>query len=451
MKRSVWFGFCFMFATAGTAQAGFREDLEVGLTLFQIGKDDRAVSYLARATAAQPRNPDAVIPYGISLARLERYADAVSALTSIPLKGPLGADGAYFLGRAYLALGIRDEAQKAFRKSAELIGPLSNRALLEAGRLALTGGDVETARRDFERLLQLQAAGELAAEAKAGLAEIERRRANRFAFNADAGLRYDSNVPLVSSPTANDAGVRAVFNLQARYRTIETKTWRSEFAALVNQGRFFDQVHRPFDLGVHRLNADLTHKFSFAPIRLGAEVALDYQTKDFGYYRRSAGVGPTLTLALGSRLATAASWQARADDFANPDRDGVDQRGQVNQFVFWDQTGYAGVGASYERAGARSNRWFYTQTSFRVFGGGDVYGGVLGDVGVDTTYTRYSRLPQPRTDTAVAFAGGLSRFWGLWGVRASAAYLRNAATAEFASPGAAFRKWLAGFDIRLRL
>lgn len=451
MKRSVWLGVFFVLATAGLAMAGFREDLEVGLALFQLGKDDRALPYLARAAAAQPKNPDAVIPYGISLARLDRYADAVSALTSVPLKGPFGADGAYFLGRAYLALGMRDEAQVAFRKSAELNGPLSNRALLEAGRLALTAGDVDTARRDFERLLQLQAAGELAAEAKAGLAEIERRRANRFAFNADAGLRYDSNVPLVSSPTASDAGMRAVFNLQARYRAIETKAWRSEFAALINQGRFFDAAHRPFDLGVHRFNADLTRKFSFAPVRFGAEVSLDYQTKDLGFYRRSAGVGPTLTLAVGSRLATAASWQSRVDDFANPDRDGIDQRGQLNQFVFWGQTGYAGVGASYERAGARSNRWFYTQTSFRVFGGGDIYAGFLGDVGVDTTYTRYSRLAQPRTDTAVAFAGGLSRFWGPWGIRASAAYLRNAATAEFASPGSAFRKWLAGFDVRYRL
>ncbi len=438
---------------SASAQDDFSGNLEIGTTLFRLGKDEKAVIYLERAAEARPDDSSALIPLGISLSRLGRHEEAVTVLERAELKGTLGADGAWYLGESWKALGNREAARHAYQLAAELGGPLSTRALLESGRMALTLGDLQGAERDFERVLQLQAAGDLAAEARAGLSEVSRRRSTRLAVNVDAGIRYDSNVLLSGAPTSDDRGFRAVVNGQGRYRFIETQSLRSEGAVVVNQGRYFDPDHRALDLGVHQAQADLTWRPGKLPLRLGGLVRAEYWTLDFHFYKRAIGVGPRLLVAMGENFATAASWEWRLDDFRSDERDGINRRAQLNQFAFWGKTGYAGIGASYETNRAADDFWIYDLLSARIFGGGDVGAGILVDGSFEYLLTPYLAESVDRTDRALSAALGVSRWWGDWGVRLSTAWIRNenVRAPEIGVLAGNYTKWLGGLEARWRM
>ncbi len=435
----------------GAQDAPWETDVEIGSTLFRLGRDERAVVYLERARSARPDDPDVLLPLGISLSRLGRHREAVDILSAAPLRGPLAGDAAFFLGKSWEALGDREKAHRAYSQAARLRGPLGSRALIEAGKMAMSAGDLVTAQQSFERLLQLESAGALADEARAGIADIQRRRAQqKLALSVDAGLRYDSNVLLLPASTADADGWRAVVNAQGRYALLETKPFRAEIAAGINQGRYFKPVHQPFDLGVHNLRLDGQYRIGTLPVRIGLGLGADYWTLDFNYYKRAGLVTPRLMVAEGSSLATSLAWQWRADDYAFDGRDSVNRRTELTQFFFWGRTNYLGLGGSYEQNRSQDDYWKYDLAVIRLFGGGEVGAGLVADAAFDFALTPYLAQPVDRTDQALTLALGLSRWWGSLGARLSGAWTNNEnlRAADITLTADSYAKVLVGADVR---
>ena len=429
-------------------------DQEIGLTLYHLDRVDRALPYLERAAQTEAGASRVAVPLGISLSRLQRHEEAVEILSNLSLEGEQGSEAAYHLARSYHALGNVPAARDAYRRSFELGGSLSHRALLEAGKLALSSGDLGDAEQNFSRLLELEAAADLTSEAQLGLAEVQRRREQRrFRMSADTGLRYDTNVPMAVDPGTEDGGFRSELNLQARYHAFEQGAWQSDAALHINQGRYLTPEHRPLDLGIHQARINVQYKPADLPLRFAVHGAGDYLTQDFARYRHGLGGGPQVTAALGEQLATVLAWTWRRDDYANDERDGIHRRTQLTQFVFWRENGYGGIGGSYGQNRAQSPDWTYDQITVRTFAGDEIVGGLLVDASVDYVVTPYLNQSAPRTSRMLSVSAGLGRYWGHWGFRLSGARMINRGV--YPDPAALamaedFTKTLVGLDLRAR-
>lgn len=445
--RFVWIAAAlFWFAAAGPVAAQdagrYREDLEVGLTFLDLGQYARAAAYLGKAYAAKPKEADAAVPYAAALLRLNRDKEAVAILQKFDTP-----EAAYYLAEALKKQGKNDEARAAYVKAGGGKGPLSARAMLEAGRLANTAGDYGAARSNFERVLELDAAGDLVAEAKKELSALASRK-GPFGVAASAGVRYDSNVRLAQEAASGDGGLRIVGALQGSVRLLDKKGWKSEAVASIDQGRFLKPALQPLDFGAHRAQANLTYKAGKFPARLGAEAFVQYNTLNFAAYSLGVGAGPQLLVAEGDHLASAASWAWRTDNFALNPRDAVVADSSLTQFVFWGKTGYAGAGGNLQFNRARGQDYQYRILAVRGFAGGELGPAIQLDGGIDFTMTPYGKVD--RIERTLTGSVGVGKYWGSVGFRASGAFVSNNTTAAPAVPRFDFHKTVVGLDARWR-
>lgn len=426
-------------AAPAAAQERFGENVEVGMTFYDLGQYERALKYLEPAYKAKPADEDVSVAYAATLVKLGRAAEAVPILERFQ-----SPQAVFQLGEARKALGDKAGAREAYRRAAAAGGPLSARALLEAGRMASAEGDFGAAKTDFERLLQLEGAGDLVQEARNELAALESKR--RFGMAASLGIRYDTNVRLAQEPASGDGGLRAVVNLLARYRLVQTERVRSEVAVAVDQGRYTNGALQPLDLGSEALQADVTWKPFDFPLRAGVQADVSQQTLDFANYNVGVGVGPRMLVAEGAHLATTAAWSWRKDNFSADARDGIERATVVNQFVFWGKNGFAGLGGAYQMNRAVDPAYQYDVATARVFAGDEFGPGVAVDGGLDFSRTAYTRLDRVERTTVAAV--GVGKYWGAIGVRVSEAFVVN--RSETTGAGFDFRKNVAGLDLRWR-
>lgn len=415
----------------------YGENVEVGMTFYELGQFDRALKYLEPAYNAKPESEAVAVPYAATLVKVGRAQEAVPILEQF--KSP---DAAFQLGEAKKALGDKAGARAAYRVAAQSNGPLGPRALLEAGRMSSAVGDYAAAKTDFERVLQLQGAGDLIAEAKNELALLESKQ--RFGLGASLGVRYDSNVRLAQAPASGDAGMRTVLNLQGRYRLVNTDTFRSDVAIAIDQGRYLAQTLRALDLGSETAQVDLTYKLFDWPVRLGGQIEAAHETLDFKNYGVGLGAGPRLLVAEGKHFATTAAWKWRKDNFALDSRDGIERSTVVNQFVFWGKAGFAGLGGSYQLNRAVDVVYQYDVVTGRLFAGDEIGPGIAVDAGFDLSRTRYTQIKRSERTTVASL--GVGKFWGPVGLRISDAFVVN----QSDGAGFDFKKNVVGLDLRWR-
>lgn len=418
----------------------YGENVEVGMTFYDLGQYERALKYLEPAYQAQPANESVAVAYAGTLVKLGRAAEAVPILEKLA-----SAEAAFQLGEAKKAMGDKAGARSAYRKAAQSSGPLGPRALLEAGRMSSAVGDYGAAKTDFERVLQLQGAGDLVNEAKNELASLASRR--RFGFGAFLGVRYDSNVRLAQEPASGDGGMRTVLNLQGRYRLVNAEKFRSDVAVAIDQGRYLPQALRALDLGSEAVQVDLTYKLFNWPVRIGGQVEAVHQTLDFNNYGLGVGAGPRLLVAEGKNFATTAAWKWRKDNFALDFRDGIERSTVVNQFVFWGKSGFAGLGGSYQMDRGRDVNYQYDVVTGRLFAGDEFGPGIAVDAGVDLSRTRYLHVDRAERTTVASV--GVGKYWGPVGVRFSDAFVVNQSDSK-SGTGFDFRKNVVGVDLRYR-
>lgn len=420
----------------------YREDLEVGLTFFDLGQYVRAAMYLDKAYAARPDDPEVAVPYAASLLRTNREAQAIPILEKFDTP-----EAAYYLGEAYKKKGRTAEARAMYEKAGGASGPLSARALLEAGRLASAAGDYGAARSSFERLQTLDTAGDLVGEARKELAGLKSKK-SRFGATAALGVRYDSNVRLAQEPASGDSGFRSVLSGQASGRLLEKGAWKSDVLLSVDTGRFLKPELQPLDFGAQRLEVNLNGKPGKLPVRLGAAVFAQYNTLNFATYSLGFGAGPQALVAEGEHLATSASWAWRTDNFAVDTRDAVVSQSNLSQFIFWGQTGYAGVGGEAQFNRSRGLAYQYRIFTFRGFAGGEVGYGLQLDGGLDFAATPYRKVD--RIERTLTGSVGLAKYWGAFGIRGSGAFVSNNTTAAPDVTRFDFHKTVVGLEARVR-
>lgn len=418
----------------------YGENVEVGMTFYDLGQYDRALKYLEPAYQAKPGNEQVAVAYAAALVKVGRADEARAILEKFT-----SAEAAFQLGEAKKALGDNAGAREAYRKAAQSNGPLGPRALLEAGRMSSAVGDYAAAKTDFERVLQLQGAGDLINEAKNELANLESRR--RFGFGAFLGVRYDTNVRLAQEPASGDRGLRTVVNLQGRYRLVNGARLRSDVAVSIDQGRYLAQNLRALDLGSEAVQADATYKLFSWPVRIGGQVEAAHQTLDFNNYGLGLGAGPRVLVAEGKAFATTAAWKWRKDNFALDARDGIERSAVVNQFVFWGKSGFAGIGGAYQMNRAVDMNYQYDVVTGRLFAGDEFGPGIAVDAGVDLSRTRYTQVERAERTTVASL--GVGKYWGPAGVRVSEAFVVNQSDSK-SGTGFDFRKNVVGFDVRYR-
>ena len=135
-----------------------------GAAAQQLGETKRALAYYEQANAIQPRAETfsniGTIQYGLG-----DYTKAAAAYEGSLLIRPQSALTNRNLGDAYLRLGRKDDARRAYRKAVEQgqvevsLGPSDARAIARLAVYQAKAGDDATARRSLQRA-QLLAPGD---------------------------------------------------------------------------------------------------------------------------------------------------------------------------------------------------------------------------------------------------------------------------------------------------
>ena len=131
-----------------------RANMNVGRTLFALGRDEEALTYLTRAVDADPTSRDARVVRGLAYSESDRPERALVDLTTALELDPDFAEAWVVLGIAYDAMGRTADAEHALRRALELRPdhPLASNSL---GVVLLDAGRTEEAERCFRRALQI--------------------------------------------------------------------------------------------------------------------------------------------------------------------------------------------------------------------------------------------------------------------------------------------------------
>jgi tetratricopeptide (TPR) repeat protein len=131
-----------------------------GAAAQQLGDNKRALAYYEQANAIQPR-ADTFSNIGTIQYGLGDYAKAAAAYEGSLLIRPIGAVTYRNLGDAYLHLGRKDDAKRAYLKAVEQaevevsVSPSSGRAIARLAAYQAKAGDDAAAMRNVTRALAL--------------------------------------------------------------------------------------------------------------------------------------------------------------------------------------------------------------------------------------------------------------------------------------------------------
>jgi len=149
------------------ALGNIRSYLGMGRLLFDAGMYNEARLRAELVLDRDPRNVDALLLYGRTLNRQNRFRDALGAFnTALAVDGrPAAYDG---LGQAQIGLGDEKAAEAAYREGADK-NPRSVEARVSLGQFLLTANRARDAEQELLQAVQLDPRNELANRAAASL------------------------------------------------------------------------------------------------------------------------------------------------------------------------------------------------------------------------------------------------------------------------------------------
>lgn len=127
---------------------------DLGTYLLALGRLDEAASELRRAVALAPKAFNPLLNLGIVLVEQGRFADAAGVLEKALALDPRSPAARLYAGRAHLALGASEQAEKELRAAHEFGGGRYALALFHLGQLYMERGERELARSAFEAYLR---------------------------------------------------------------------------------------------------------------------------------------------------------------------------------------------------------------------------------------------------------------------------------------------------------
>ena len=165
--------------TLAKAAAGGSKEFQAGVSAFNAGNFEQAVTQFQAAIAQAPAVPALHVNLALALFRLNRSAEAVASLEKAAELGPNEAPIHYQLGSAYVDLQAYDKAVAALTKGLAARpdltkDPLAAEATATLGAVYFAQGKVAEAEAEFQRVL---AATPKNASATLGMAKVHFSRA----------------------------------------------------------------------------------------------------------------------------------------------------------------------------------------------------------------------------------------------------------------------------------
>jgi tetratricopeptide (TPR) repeat protein len=231
-----------------TALAAYEGVLALDTTLtgiaFRMGRiyqtlDDpeRAARAFARELKRDPRNAEAALELGISLAQMGREADAIARLEALTKKDPRDDRAWSALGFAYHAAGRTREAETAMRRALEL-PPGRAAEHRDLGALLASQGRDREARAEFQKAMAMDPKD---AAAWINLGNLERRAGRNeqaLAAYRAAEARDSSQALALQGEAQTLAAMGRAREAEAAYRRwIERRP--SDFGARLEAIHFF--------------------------------------------------------------------------------------------------------------------------------------------------------------------------------------------------------------------
>lgn len=137
----------------------------------ELGRTGDAQREYVESLRLKPYTPGVHLAFGKAMAAAGNWAGAVAEFTAESKLRPQSAETFYYLGSALLQQGQASEALNALSRSGEL-APNMPGTLLAVGKAASLAGDTTRAEASLKKLLEVEKAGDLAAQAHFELAAI---------------------------------------------------------------------------------------------------------------------------------------------------------------------------------------------------------------------------------------------------------------------------------------
>ncbi|MDX2167358.1 MAG: tetratricopeptide repeat protein [Deltaproteobacteria bacterium] len=383
-----------------------------GLTYARLGQGAEAIRDIEHALALKPDLEPAVLDLGILYAETGQYASAQQWLERAHQQPANRFTAAFYLGLVSLRTGQNAAAVQSFTEAAKDPG------LRQAAQYYQAVAQWRDGERGEAQALFTQVEGggadlETAQVAKQFLANPPSAVAGEptgFEAHANAGFGYDSNVALIPSSSAAQAGLDTDGEMDGMFRVGAGAgyTWTDDNLGSANLGyNLYQSVHfttSTYDLTSNRINLTLaTPRGRFwqaGIVGLYDVYFLNYQT----FYQAGRGT-PFLNFYEGDIAATQVFYSFGGQDFFrgpfDPFRDSyINAAGARQYFLLGAANRYLSLGYrwdDYDPLSRDGTDFAYTDNMFDVAVDFDVYEGGHAQMGYLFDLQEYEH-PNSRTD-----------------------------------------------------
>lgn len=400
---------------------------------FKARQYDVALMEFQRLAAAKPEDPLVLRYVGMTFDRLGRYEEGIRTYRQALTVNPQDPALHFYLGTTYYKGGWTELAEEQFR---------------EVLRLAPESLYGERARQYLDALAQQRAA------------LLPPGVPKPWGVYLQAGLQYDSNIPLAPSDPAlyagDRSGVRVFEYLWGTYRFLRKPDWLGAVEVSTYQAQYPEGTFHPFTLSLYTFGASLQRTTSAWTLPVIGSLKYEYRwvLQDRDTYSRSHLLTMGGQVGFTPGTMTQAYYRYTRDNFADEGFDpAISSRdadnhalGLAQGWYLADRKGQVRVGYEFLKNRADGLNFRYTGHKIGVDGSLPVGWGVQAYAGgfyTRESYPDFQGAHRRKTDRRV-FTVGLTK----WLNRHVAANVHYLLTDEGSNYDLlAYRRWIAGGSV----
>ncbi len=420
-----------------------------GMVYFSKNDFKSAEGNFKEAVALDPENKTYYYSYGISLYRNDKYNEAVVAFKTAKPPSDQAGDHKYYLGLAYFKLKEYENALVQFRE----VAALPDKSLAASGTFYIgltnyTQEKYEPAKAAFEKVIDtsvdpnLDKQSETYIDLIAVAMAFQKMRENKFTFNANIGLQYDSNVllsPDGSTATASnisDMRLGTLFDLQ--YRPIFTEQQELSPHATINLTNSAKNKAAAADPFIYTLAAPYAYKAKWKSLRQSFTPGYEllymdpYSTGKKGKEQASRYLTADTMLVMSPTWVSVYTLEYRHDDstdvssVGDDDLDSNKMTFRTTQMKVLEKKRTLAPLFSYARNKANGKNKTYGRYDLGVTFSSPFWTDSTWTTGLTYYNQKYADATIPRADSNFTLTAGMSkpiREWVTWGVTAT--YTKN--------------------------
>jgi tetratricopeptide (TPR) repeat protein len=342
-----------------------------GVAYSRLQRYADALEFFQRVREKSPTMPGLLEEMGLTLYNLGKDVEALALLNEAMKPSPT-ARLFYARGLVLARLNRHQEARAAFLEAAKLSPEMRVLCLYHAGALSYALRDFQAGRSQLQAVSKEGKDPEMLASAKRLLDRMDQEEGTRrYSINLATGFEYDDNVILkpdsVQAETriGNKEDVRFVFYGSGDYKWIATPSWEMGTALNLYTSSHFD-LHE-FDL--HVPQGIVYGGYRCGPFHARLQYQYAYYWLDANSYLRQHGPGPTLwwTQAPWAKLQLGYVF-TKNDYFDLPGQDSVNHRGGLAQYFYFGQDAVIRLMWNVDSEMADGNDFDYVGHQFGILG-----------------------------------------------------------------------------------